>query len=648
MIYPGTQFGPYYVDRELGRGGMAVVYHAVDERTGAEVALKVLPQEVTHNRGLVRRFEQESELALRLRHPNIVRAYESNEIDGIPFIALHFAPNGTLATLLNRRPEPIPLEEALQILRRVALALDYAHSRNVLHRDVKPSNILIGPSGQIWLADFGLAKRMDAETTQFTASSRAIGTPAYMSPEQIEQDTEIDARSDIYSLGVVAYSMLTGAMPFEAASQLSLLKTIVNDPPIAPQSHNPKLEQGTCYVLERALAKDPALRYATASEFIDLLAESPTLQPSRADWEKLDSTPKPNNKKKLTAQAGDKQSQSASAQPRSSEAKQARPLFDPVWKDRLLQPMRQPLGWLVALASAVAVLLAFQLFSGRVASEAITAPRTTVPPPVVIVLTDATVTPVDDAQTGDSQAGDSQVSDLQITIADEASEANQTETFTATPSRTPRPSPTLIPKAIATNRPSAEMNGATLNNVERSPTSTPVPDLPNTKTPTPKPSPSATPTRIAARTTPLTEGDGKDTTAILEVSAQLLAPNEGETHYGKSSFRWLVDDTLPTGYAFEPIFWQPGQDPLRDGRGWGGSTTGTSLAIDLTKHLSPGMVMWGVRLVEVNPFKPVRLISAQRSIIVQVPGQPHNAPDNEKRAATATPRRNPDKSSGAK
>ena len=287
MIYPGTQFGPYYIDRELGRGGMAIVYHAVDERNGAEIALKILSPNHAHNPVLVRRFRQEAENALRMRHPNIVRAFESGEIEKTPYIALNFATQGTLSNLLKQRKEPLPLDEAVQILRRIALALDYAHSRNVLHRDVKPSNILIGPSGQFWLSDFGVAKRMDSDYTLLTVASQTVGTPAYMSPEQARNDAEIDGRSDIYSLGVIAYTMLCGGMPFEAETQLSLLRKIIDDPPASPRKHNSKLTQGTCFVLERVLAKNPSARYPTAAEFVDALAESSQFRPNQLDWEKM-------------------------------------------------------------------------------------------------------------------------------------------------------------------------------------------------------------------------------------------------------------------------------------------------------------------------------------------------------------------------
>lgn len=610
MIYPGTQFGPYHVDRELGRGGMALVYHAVDERTGAEVALKVLQPNMAQNRSVVRRFKQECEHALRMRHPNIVRAYESDEIDGIPYISLHYAPKGTLATLLKERLGSISLEETTQLLRRVALALDYAHSRNVLHRDVKPSNILIGPSRQIWLTDFGLARRLDDEAAQMTLTSRALGTPAYMSPEQIANGAELDPRSDIYSLGVVAYSMLCGEMPFVADSQPALLKAITDNPPTPPLEHNPHLKPGICFVLEKVLSKNPAARYATASEFVDALEQSVGWVPSEHEWAQLRREQRASRDRTIV-------SETERLRDTTQIAGNKGEIFS--------QPLRKPLGWLIALACTVAVLLAFQLLSGRGVDELPTTPiaeGTDSATPTVIPSVTAVAEKVAASQTNENEE------------AKNSPIPAQTVPNTATQSPTPHASPTVMNRATSTPIPvQSELDGVQMQSENRA-TSTAVPDMPATQTPTP----TATATKLKATNSPTALPPIDDAVQIAAIQVQLLLPKEAESVSGKYTFSWSVEGELPTGYAFEPIFWRVQEDPLREGRGWGGNTTASSLSIDLTKYLQPGIYFWGVRLVESNPFKAVKLLSGSRQIFVQMNEQPSNASEGSRRSATPTPR----------
>ena len=281
------QMGPYQINNEIGRGGMAVIYRAVDTRTSEVVALKVMLPHLVHEPETQHRFQKESENAKRLIHPNIVRVYEAGQLDGHFYIAMEYAAGGTVAGLLKSRSRPMSANEALPILYRVAAALDYAHHRGILHRDVKLSNILIGRNNQILLSDFGIARRIGSDHTMVTTTGYAVGTPAYMSPEQARGDKTIDHRADIYSFGVVAYVMLTQAMPFEADTPLVLLRKVIDLAPTPPEKANPHVLPGVSYVLQRVLAKNPEQRYASATEFVTALEAGVTQTPTAQDWSAL-------------------------------------------------------------------------------------------------------------------------------------------------------------------------------------------------------------------------------------------------------------------------------------------------------------------------------------------------------------------------
>lgn len=287
MLSPNTLCGFYRINHEIGRGGMSVIYHATDTRNGQIVALKVLLPHLVHDSVTLRRFRQEAENMQRLRHPNIVRVYEAGESEGYHYIAMEYASGGTLAQQLRQRNRPMSVPEALPILHKVADGLDYAHSRNILHRDVKPSNVLIGENGQIWLSDFGVARHLATDYTVVTLAGYSVGTPSYMSPEQARGDYDLDQRADIYSLGVVAYAMLTNNLPFDADSQLVLLRKIIDEPPVPPEKVNPELPAGVVFALQRVLAKDAPKRYVTAHEFVDAIQKGLTWKPSERDWSQL-------------------------------------------------------------------------------------------------------------------------------------------------------------------------------------------------------------------------------------------------------------------------------------------------------------------------------------------------------------------------
>lgn len=268
MDFKGSQLGPYYIQNELGHGGTAIVYRATDTRTGADVALKILPPQLANDAMFLKRFIKEGKHATQLRHENIVKTYEAGEINGVYYLAMELVKGGTLAELSSKREHLFSMNENLDILSQIASALDFAHSQGFLHRDVKPSNILIGENGLVLLTDFGTAKQIVNDNTIMTGTGQRIGTPSFMSPEQITGDVALDYRTDVYSLGVIAYKLFTGRLPFVGSSQAELLHNIVYEKPLPADTLNPELPTNIVYNLNRALAKNPAERYESAGQFV--------------------------------------------------------------------------------------------------------------------------------------------------------------------------------------------------------------------------------------------------------------------------------------------------------------------------------------------------------------------------------------------
>jgi hypothetical protein len=254
-------FGNYKNLVEIGSGGMATVYRATAPN-GNLVALKVLALHLAADPTARLRFEQESNLGLA--HPNIARVLESGVKDGAPFIVMEYVVGESLDHRLTNKG-PLTIQELAPILRDAAQALDYAHARGVIHRDVKPSNILIRTSGQALLADFGVAK--SASLTAYTATAARVGSVFYMSPEQADGALEITAASDIYSLGVTAYYALTGHHPFEGDNEIAIARMHLDNKPRPPSEMNPAVPKAVSAVIMQALEKDPARRPASAGAF---------------------------------------------------------------------------------------------------------------------------------------------------------------------------------------------------------------------------------------------------------------------------------------------------------------------------------------------------------------------------------------------
>ena len=262
--------GRYRIERELGRGGMATVYLAADLKHGREVAIKTLDPELAAAIG-PERFRREIEIAAQLHHPHILALFDSGDAEGVLFYVMPYVSGESLRARLRREPQ-LPLDEALRIAREVADALAYAHGRGVVHRDVKPENILI-QSGHALLADFGIARATPpASGGSLTVTGTTLGTPAYMSPEQFAGSRDLDARSDIYSLGCVLYEMLAGQPPFTGATADVLARQHLAAEPPDVRIPRPGAPPHVAAAIRRALAKSPADRFRTAPQFADALS----------------------------------------------------------------------------------------------------------------------------------------------------------------------------------------------------------------------------------------------------------------------------------------------------------------------------------------------------------------------------------------
>jgi len=263
----GKTLGNYQLQELLGRGGMAEVYKAYHEKLDRFVTIKVLHPYLVEGEDFLARFEREAKAVAGLRHANIVQIHDFNVEDEQYYMVMEFVNGGTLQEklqALSKKSAYLPIEQVASILHQVGAALDYAHQKDILHRDIKPSNILLDLQGNAFLADFGIARMMS--TTQFTATGALIGTPTYMSPEQ-GQGLELDAASDIYSLGIVLFEMLTGKTPFSSDTPLAVIHKHIHEPLPLASELRPDIPRSVENVIEKAVEKDPRNRYQSASEF---------------------------------------------------------------------------------------------------------------------------------------------------------------------------------------------------------------------------------------------------------------------------------------------------------------------------------------------------------------------------------------------
>ncbi len=279
----GKTLGRYRLVERLGRGGMAEVYKGYQPSMDRYVAIKLMHAYLAEDEDFVGRFRREAKAIAALRHPHIVQAYDFDIEDDVYYMVQEFVGGGTLKDRLraaNEQQERLPIQETVRIMRALCDAIDYAHTQGCIHRDIKPDNIMFDADGRPVLTDFGISSIIGG--TRFTATGAMIGTPAYMSPEQGKGDSN-DQRSDIYSLGVVLYEMLTGQVPFDADTPFAVVLKHVNEALPMPTSLNPSLDPAVERVILRALAKDPEDRYQTAGELADDL-EQAVAEPEPWEW----------------------------------------------------------------------------------------------------------------------------------------------------------------------------------------------------------------------------------------------------------------------------------------------------------------------------------------------------------------------------
>jgi serine/threonine-protein kinase len=276
MLTPDTMVdGRYRALKRLGAGGMAEVWCAEDEVLGRRVALKLLGSRFAEDPEFRERFRREAQAAAGLTHPNIVGIFDRSEWEGTPYIAMELVDGQTLKEIVQQRG-PLPAHIAVGLTEQILRALGYAHRRGIVHRDVKPQNVILDPEGQAKVADFGIAR---VGNSQMTQTGAIVGTVQYISPEQAG-GLPVDRRADLYSAGVVLYELLTGHPPFDGEAPVSIALKHINEPPVPPGQLRPGIPPALEAVVLRSLEKDPALRYQSAEEFIAAL-EQARRQPTR-------------------------------------------------------------------------------------------------------------------------------------------------------------------------------------------------------------------------------------------------------------------------------------------------------------------------------------------------------------------------------
>jgi serine/threonine protein kinase len=259
--------GRYDITKLLGRGGMAVVFLAQDLTLERQVAIKVLPPDISLDTKLIPRFQQEAKTAAKLDHPNIIPIYRVESEAGLNYFVMKYVTGHSLEQMLDQGPLPVDL--ARRVLREAAMALGHAHKRGIVHRDVKPANIMVEADGRVVLTDFGISKALEGGSA-LTGTGAIIGTPHYMAPEQAK-GLEVDGRADQYSLAVVGHQILTGKQPFDGSSHSILYKHVFEPPPRIFEAR-PDAPADLCAALDRALSKEPEKRFASMEEFAGALS----------------------------------------------------------------------------------------------------------------------------------------------------------------------------------------------------------------------------------------------------------------------------------------------------------------------------------------------------------------------------------------
>src|SRR4051812_44258891 len=278
MTVIGTHIGERFrLDEKVGAGGMSSVYRAYDPTLDRWVAIKLMHRDISTDPDQLERFRREARAVARLNHPHVVTVIDAGEDDGTPYIVFEYVEGETLKERI-RRIGRLPVPEAAAYAIEIGRALSAAHAERLVHRDVKPQNVLIDPEGRAKVTDFGIARSLEAKG--LTATGRVLGTTDYVSPEQAMGE-DVDERSDVYSLGVVLYEMLTGEVPFQAETQVGVAMKHVNEPMPDVQAKRPEVSASVAAVVDRATTKDPRDRYGTVAEMVRDLEQTLEVEAAR-------------------------------------------------------------------------------------------------------------------------------------------------------------------------------------------------------------------------------------------------------------------------------------------------------------------------------------------------------------------------------
>src|SRR5438270_931307 len=265
VLAAGSRLGDRYsIVNQLGEGGMGEVYLARDHELDRDVALKVIRVDLASHPAILDRFKREIQLSSNVTHKNVLRVYDLGEFGGVKFLTMQYIDGEDLASLM-RHDAPLPLPKTIAIFRQICEGLQAAHEQGVIHRDLKPQNVMIDNRGRVAITDFGLAKSFDYAS--LTEAGKVIGTPHYMSPEQVK-GIPLDQRSDLYSLGIILYEMLTGTVPFSGTSAYEVMIQRTQKTPRPATDHNPKIPRYLSQILDRCLQANPDLRYSSAAEIL--------------------------------------------------------------------------------------------------------------------------------------------------------------------------------------------------------------------------------------------------------------------------------------------------------------------------------------------------------------------------------------------
>lgn len=528
----GKQLASFRIEHLLGQGGMAEVYFGRDLNLQRPVAIKVMSARFRDDPAYAERFISEARAVAAWRHEHIVQVYYAGEQDGLYYFVMEYIDGLDLATLLKQYAaarELIPHADVIRIGRAVASALDYAHARGVIHRDVKPANVMIASDGRVVLMDFGLALQV-----QRGSIGEVFGTPHYVAPEQARNSAEARPQSDIYSLGIMMYEMLTGVVPFDDPSPTAVALQHLTMPPPSPRSINPALNEATEAALLQALAKDPAARYTTATAFLDVLeaainradglpASTLTLPPQRSISNRTISEHVAENiRHTRTMPAPEEPRIPATAAPSSPSP---------------ARPTNRPLLLGGALAMGAVLMGVVMLIVGqRPQDSAAAVSIVTTPAPTATALIPS-LTPVP-----------------------------PTETLVL-PSSTPFPTPTTIETSTPLPTPTTLDTPTPFPTATRLPTETPLPSPTALPTETPLPSPTPLPTETPIPLPTVLYPDGRRVSLLWnDASFYWHNPTNAAIRVSPLDFEPLDANGNPAGRVFDGVRWTLGFNVVEPNR----------------------------------------------------------------------------------